>query len=350
KRANTMKKSLSLILALTLVFASLTACAPKAAPEASPSASPEATPTAAPDATGAITLASLKGPTSMGLIKLLDDGANGKTGYTLNSTIYGTADEITGLIANGECDMAAIPANLASVLYGKTKGKIQVAAVNTLGVLNLIEVGDSVKTVADLAGKTVYSTGKGTTPEYVLNAILSKNNIDPATGLTVEFKSEATEIAALLAGENVTPGTLAVLPQPYATTVLMKNPNARIALDLTAEWKNAGLDGELVTGVLVVNSEFAAKNPELVESFLADYEASVSWVNANIPDAAALIAKAGIVPEAKVAEKAIPNCNLVFYKGDTMKTAVSAYLKVLFDQNPKSVGGTLPDENFYLTK
>ncbi|MEG1191426.1 MAG: ABC transporter substrate-binding protein [Oscillospiraceae bacterium] len=342
-----MKKSLSLVLAVLLVLACFTACAPKSP---APSEAPVVSATPAPAPSGSIRLASLKGPTSMGLIKLLDEGANGKTSYTLDSTIYGTADEISGLIAKGECDMAAIPANLASVLYGKTEGKIQVAAVNTLGVLSLIEVGDSIKTVADLAGKTVYSTGKGTTPEYVLNAILSKNNIDPATGLTVEFKSEATEIAALLAGENVQPGTLAVLPQPYATTVLMKNPNARIALDLTSEWKSAGLEGELVTGVLVVNREFAEKNPELVQSFLADYESSVTWVNGNLPDAAALIAKAGIVPEAKVAEKAIPSCNLVFYRDDAMKTAVSAYLKVLFEQNPKAVGGTLPDENFYLTK
>ena len=214
-------------------------------------------------------------------------------------------------------------------------------------MLYVLELGASVSSIEDLKGKTVYSTGKGTTPEYTLNAILSANGIDPDTDLTLDFKSEATEIAAMLTGDTAVTGTVAVLPQPYATTVLMNNPDARIALSLNEEWTKAGLDGKPVTGVLVVNSDFAAANPELVSSFLSDYNDSVTWVNENNEAAAELIAAAEIVPKAAVAVKALPYCSIVFESGADMKADVSAYLEVLFAQESKSVGGALPDDNFY---
>lgn len=345
-----MKKTGFLILSLLLVLALLAGCgvkAPEASQEPSPSQQVTPSPEATPEALGSVRLASLKGPTTMGLVKLLDDAATSKLSYTVDSTIYGTADEIQALLISGDVDMAAIPANLASVLYTKTEGKIQVAAINTLGVLSLVELGNSINSIADLSGKTVYSTGKGTTPEYMLNAVLSANKLSTGTDVIVEYRSEATEIAALLAGETAVEGTIALLPQPYATTVLLSNPKARIALDLTKEWDKAGIDGSPVTGVLVVNRDFAEKNSALVEAFLSDYSSSITWVNANNADAAELIAAAGIVPKAAVAEKALPFCNLSFIGGEDMKNTLSAYLKVLFDQNPKAVGGMMPDDNFY---
>ena len=345
-----MKKNLALILSVLLLLAMLAGCGAKQ-PNASPSDIdlPSNEPVTSPEeeSLGTIRLATLKGPTSMGLIKLLDDDAAGTLSYDVENTIYGAADEITALLVGGELDMAAIPCNLASTLYNKTSGKLQIAAVNTLGVLYVLELGDSVSSIEDLKGKTVYSTGKGTTPEYTLNAILSANGIDPDTDLTLDFKSEATEIAAMLTGDTAVTGTVAVLPQPYATTVLMNNPDARIALSLNEEWTKAGLDGKPVTGVLVVNSDFAAANPELVSSFLSDYNDSVTWVNENNEAAAELIAAAEIVPKAAVAVKALPYCSIVFESGADMKADVSAYLEVLFAQESKSVGGALPDDNFY---
>lgn len=286
----------------------------------------------------------------MGLVKLLEDAKSENLSYTVDNTIYGAADEVTALLINGDVDMAAIPCNLASILYNKTEGAIQIAAVNTLGVIDIIEVGDSIKSIEDLKGKTIYSTGKGTTPEFALNAILRSNDIDPKTDLTIEFKSEATEIAALLTGENAAENAIAVLPQPYASTVIMGNPDARVALDLSEEWDKSDLDGNLVTGVLVMRRDFSEQNPELVKSFLADYADSVAWVNTNNEDAAVLIAEAGIVPKAEVAVTALPYSNIVFKTGEEMKTAVSSYLSVLFEQDPASVGGTLPNEDlFYQT-
>lgn len=345
-----MKKTVSLVLSLLLVLAMLAGCSTKApAPSVAPSDNTQESqqPDAAPESLGSIKLATLKGPTTMGLVKLLDDAAADKLSYVVDNTIYGTADEIQALLVSGDVDMAAIPANLASVLYNKTEGKVQVAAINTLGVLSVVELGTSVNSIADLAGKTVYSTGKGTTPEYMLNAVLSANKLTAGTDVTVEFKSEATEIAALLSGDTAVAGTIAVLPQPYATTVLMNNPNARIALDLTEEWTKAGIDGSPVTGVLAVRSDFAENNPELMKAFLADYGTGVKWIGDNAAAAAELIAAAGIVPKAPVAEKALPYCNIVFIQGEDMKSTLSSYLKVLFDQNPKAVGGVMPDDNFY---
>ncbi len=341
-----MKNILAVILSLCLLL-SLAGCAGAPSPEpVTPQPSEEVGDETVDLSDTTIRVASLKGATTMGMVKLLSDAEKGELAYKVDSQIFGTADEITALIASNSLDMAAIPCNLASVLYNKTEGKLAVAAVNTLGVLYVVESGDTVQSVADLAGKTVYSTGKGTTPEYVFNTVLAGNDIDPASGLTVEFKSESTEIAALLA--DTASDVIAVLPQPYVASVLAQNENVRVALDLTEEWSKVQ-PGSLVTGVLVVSKEFADANPEAVKAFLDDYKASTEWVNANNADAAALIESYGIVAKAALAQKALPECNIVFQSGDEMKTNVSNYLAALFEQNPKAVGGTLPDEGFYYT-
>ena len=338
-----MKKTLSIIIAAVLTLSLISACA-LIPPD------PSSKPMESPSGQGEIKLATLKGPTTMGLVKLLDDAKTDNSDYKLNNTIYGTADEISALLIKGDIDMAAVPCNLASILYNKTEGAIQVAAVNTLGVLNVIELGENINSVADLKGKKIYSTGKGTTPEFVLNAILKANGIDPKTDVDIEYKTEATEIAGILTGENAVKDAIAVLPQPYATTVLLGNPDTRIALDLTKEWENAELSGKLITGVLVVRSEFAKQNAELMKTFLTDYSDSTKWVNDNTEAAAQLIFDAGIVPKTEIAVKALPYCNIVFETGDVMKTDVKSYLNVLFEQEPASVGGVMPDEEFYYSE
>ncbi|MEA5050512.1 MAG: MqnA/MqnD/SBP family protein [Oscillospiraceae bacterium] len=335
-----MKKIISILLVLALVLGAFAACAKT---ETKPETEQPQTP--AVEEGAVLRLASLKGPTTMGLVKLLSDAEAGTLGYTVDSTIYGTADELTGLLVNGDIDAAAIPANLASVLYNKTKGAIKVAAINTLGVLYIVENGETIQSVADLKGKTIYATGKGTTPEYALRSVLTWNGIDPDTDVTIEYKSEATEVAAMLTDENAGEA-IAMLPQPYVTTVLLQNPKVRIALDLTEEWKNAS-GKELVTGVLVVRSDYLDSNPGAFTQFLADYKASTEYVNANPADAAALIEKYGIVAKAAVAEKALPYCNITFIEGSDMRALLENYLTVLSEQNMSSIGGALPDDGFY---
>ncbi len=288
------------------------------------------------------TVASLKGPTTMGMVSLMDKSESSLTEGKYNVSIYGTADELVPLIVSGKVDIANVPCNLASVLYQKTEGKISVLGINTLGVLYIVETGDTIKSVEDLRGKTIYSTGKGTTPEYVLNYILKSAGIDPSTDVTVEFKSEATEVAAML--ENAE-NAVAVLPQPYVTVAMTKNDKIRIALDLTDEWEK--IDGtQLVTGVTIVRNEFLENNKDAVLKFMDEYAESVKFVNENNDEAAALVGKYDIVAEG-VAKKALPYCNIVSVTGDEMKQSIENYLNVLFESDPKSVGGKLPDEAFY---
>lgn len=356
-----MKRLLSMVMAAAMAL-SLAACgstgasssaassqaaSSQAASSAPASSQAESTAASASESTaadGAMRIAGLQGPTTMGMVKLMKDQESMESPL-YEVTMYGAADEIVPLLTKGELDAAAIPANLAATLYQKTEGQIQVAAVNTLGVLYVVTTGDEVASVADLAGKTIYSTGKGTTPEYVLNYILSENGIDPAKDVTIEYKSEATEVLSTLqsAGE----GAVAVLPQPYVTAAQAQVEGLTVALDLTEEWNKIDPDSQLITGVLAVRSDYAEQHPEELEVFLADYRSSIEWVTANTADAAQLVAEYGIVAKAPLAEKALPACNITYMDGADMKQALSGYLDVLYQQDAASVGGALPGDDFY---
>ena len=293
-----------------------------------------------------IRIAGLKGPTSIGLVKVMKDNADGKAANKYEFTIAGSADEITPKLNKGELDMAAIPANLASVLYNNTNGAIKVLAINTLGVLYIVEKGDTVKSVADLKGKTIYATGKGSTPEYTLRYILSKNGVDPDNDVTIEWQSEPTAVVPLLKAND---NAIAMLPQPYVTVAQSNVEGLNIALNLTDEWGKIEGSGALVTGVLVARTEFLEKHPDAVKRMLNEYAASSEYVNANIDDAAALVEEFDIF-KAAIAKKAIPYCNIKVITGDEMRTSLSSYLAVLFEQNAKAVGGKLPDDAFYYVK
>ena len=241
--------------------------------------------------------------------------------------------------------MACVPANLAAVLYGKTDGgAVEVLAVNTLGVLYIVENGETVQSMADLKGQTIVAAGKGSTPEYALRYLLSENGIDPDKDVTIDWKSEHSEcVAALASGQ----ASIALLPQPFVTVAQTKIEGLRMALDLTAEWDALDNGSGLITGVIVARRDVVEANPGAVDAFLAEYEASVEWVNANNADAAQLISEYGIVEAAPVAEKALPYCNIVCITGSEMKEKLSGYLQVLADAEPSSVGGTLPADDFY---
>lgn len=350
-------KKLKVVLLMLLCMVMLSACAKdnKDTSDQKTTVTPEATvattapqATATPAATTAskidINIAALKGPTAIGMVKVMEDATAGTTAGNYNFTVAGTADEISAGLVKGEFDVAAVPCNLASVLYNKTKGQIKIAGINTLGVLYIIETGDTIKTVEDLKGKTIYTTGKGTTPQYTLNYLLTSHGIDPVKDVTIEYKTEPTEVASIL---ETSTDAIAMLPQPYVTAVMMQNPKLKIALNVADEWDAVSKDGSsVVTGVVVVKSDFLEKNKEAFDAFMKEYTDSAAYVNANVDEAAALVEKAGIF-KAGPMKKAIPNCNITLIQGEDMKQKVSGYLKVLFNQEPKSVGGKLPDDNFY---
>ncbi len=289
-----------------------------------------------------VNIAALTGPTAMGMVEMMRDHSD-----TYNFTLAASSDEITPSLVQGELDIAAVPANLAAILYNNTDGGVQVLAINTLGVLYIVERGEAIQSVEDLKGKTLYTAGKGSTPEYALNYILRANGVDPETDLTIEFKSEHSECLSALLND---PDAVAMLPQPFATVAQSKSEDIRIALDLTEEWDALQADQEnpstLITGVVVARTAFIEENPDLIETFMEDYEASIQFTLENTSEAAQLIGEYEIF-EADVAEKALPYCNITFISGEEMKQKLGGYLEELYSQEPASVGDTLPDDAFY---
>ena len=325
-----MKKLTSLLLSAALMI-SLLACGAFAAKTKS-----------------GVRIAGLKGPTTMGLVNLLDMERSGKASQHYDLQLYGAADEIVPKLIKGELDMAAIPANLAATLYQKTNGGIQVDGREHAGRARMWwKTGDSIHSFADLKGRTILSTGKGTTPEYVLRYLLTKNGLDPDKDVKIEYYSEASEVTAQMAASKK--DAIAVLPQPYVTAAQLKDSSLRVVLDLTKEW-NKVCDTQLITGVTVVRTEYAKENPDIVANFLRDYEKSIKAAQTDIAGTAALCEETGVVAKKAIAQKALPQCNIVYRVGDEMKADVNAYLKVLYDASPAAVGGKLPDANFYYTK
>lgn len=315
----------------------------KAASESTQAASEAETAPIGDTSEGAMKIGSLKGPTTMGLVNLMHDVESGsKSGYLFEMQTQ--PDVIMSELVSGKLDVALLPANVAAVAYNKTNKGVKVIDINTLGVLYCVTGDDSVKSVKDLSGKTVLSTGQGASPEYVLNYLLDKNGVKDCD---VQFKSEATEIAATLKED---PTKIAILPQPFVTVAMAQNDALKIAFSLTDEWQAVSPDSKLLTGVTVVRNDYLADHKDQVDAFLADHKASTEKANADVSGTAALVAQYGIIAKAPIAEKALPQCNIVAITGDEMKADLSGYLSVLNAANPKSVGGTLPDDDFYYVK
>ena len=290
-------------------------------------------------------IGSLKGPTSMGLVYLMDRADKGEAANNYEFTMAAAADELLPSMISGDLDIVLVPANVASVLYNKTEGGVSVIDINTLGVLYMVSGDNTIGSMSDLQGRTIYLTGKGTTPDYVLQYLLKENGLTTAD-VALEYKSEATEVAAVL---TQTPEAIGVLPQPFVTAACAQNENLAVVLDLTQEW--AAVQGEggssLVTGVTVVRNAFLEEHKEAVDKFLEEHSASTDFANDNVEEAAELVAAAGIIEKAPVAVKAMPQCNITYIDGNDMKTALSGYLEVLFEQDASSVGGSLPNDDFY---
>lgn len=300
------------------------------------------------EASAEIRIGSLKGPTSMGLVKLMKDSEDGITANRYTFTMETAADALLPKMIQGELDIALVPANVASVLYNKTEGGVAVIDINTLGVLYMVSADDSLASIADLKGKTIYLTGKGTTPDYALHYILEQNGLSESD-VTLEYKSEATEVAAVLANE---PESIGLLPQPFVTAACVQNESLKVIFDLTEEWDAVQGEGgsRLVTGVTVVRTAFLEENQAAVEKFMEEHKASAEYAGSNVDETAELVAAQGIVEKAPVAKMAIPNCNITYIDGEEMKAALEGYLSVLMEQSPESIGGTLPADNFYFLK
>ena len=331
-----IKSIISLLLALTMAL-SLTACGTQADTEPQ---QPDDTP-----APAEVNLYVLSGPTGIGAMNLWAAADAGETQNTYHITMPGANDEVVAAISNGDADIAAVATNLAATLYNKTSGGVTVLAVNTLGVLSLLGNGQEVASIADLAGKTIYAPGQGANPEYILRYVLTGNGLDPDKDVTIQFVGEGSE---LLTVWQTDPEAVIMAPQPVATSILMQNENARTLFNMTDEWDRvSGGDSTLMMGCVIVRNEFLQENPGAVALFLQEYAASIEKAQSDVEGTAALCEQYGLIPKAALAQKAIPSCGLTFVTGAEMKSALSGYLQVMFDADPKSVGGAMPGDDFY---
>lgn len=330
-----MKKLLAVMLSVIMVF-SFAACAGKSANNEGESQTEETT---------TIRIGAMVGPTAMGMVKLRKDSENGNTKNTYAFEDFATdASAFVTPLATGEIDIAAVPSNLAANIYNKTEGRVQVVAVNTLGVLNLVERGNTVNSISDLKGKTIYATGMGAVPEYTIRYILSGNGLDADKDVNIVWCSDTTEALSKLKSED---GAIAVLPQPFVTAASAQISDLRVVMDLNEAWEKINDNSKIVTGVIVVRKEFAEKYPEQFKKFIDEYNESVAYTSSNVDETAQLIAEYGVVASAAIAKKALPKCHIVCYVNGNMKNALKGFLQVLYDQNPKSVGGSMPKDDFY---
>lgn len=319
-----IKKLVSLMSAGIMVLSLLTGCGQKEVAFETP-----------------IQIATLNGPTGMGMTKMIHDASQ-----NYDITLYQSADEIVGKIVSGEIDIACVPSNLAAVLYNKTEQNIYLLGTNTLGVLYIVENGDTVYSLEDLRDKKVIASGKGSTPEYVLNELLLGANIKPDIDIEIEYLANHTDVVTELVANE---GTIALLPQPHVTVATNKNDKVHIAVDLNEVWENQ--EGtNLPMGVIIAQKDFVDTHKEEVEEFLADYEDSVKFVNNNSDEAAEMMATQGILPSAEIALNAIPNCHITFIDGKASKADIEQFYTLLQGVNPQAIGGSLPDEAFYYGK
>lgn len=322
-----MKKLISLLCAVLLLVAICSGC----------SATNSTTPIT-------VRVAAIQGPTGIGMVHLMDAAANNSTAVTYDFSVSSAPTEVGPKLTNGDIDIAALPTNMAATLYNKTSGNIRLLAVNTLGVLYMLENGNTIRSVADLRGKTIYTSGQGANPEYVLNYVLKQNGIDPTTDVTIKFVAENTELATLMLKGDA---TVAMVPQPVVSSITAQNSDIRIALSMNDAWEAvAGEENKLMMGCVAVRKEFWENHPKEVETFLSEYKTAIEKTS-DVDTTAALCEEYGIIPKAAIAKKAIPYCELTFVSGTTMKEQIAKYYSVLFESNPQSIGGKLPDEAFY---
>ena len=324
------KKLLTIAVSVVLTSMSLIGCGPQN--------------TAIKDDT-TIRVGAMSGPTAMGLVKLMEDSKNGNTVNNYEFMDLATdASALVAPMASGELDIAAVPSNLAATLYNNTEHNVIVVAINNLGVLNLVARGDSVNSISDLSGKKIYATGQGAVPEYTIRYVLDGNGINPENDVEIQWCADTTEALSYITEAK---DAIAILPQPFATAACAQVEDLKIVEDLNDSWAKLNPGCEIVTGVIVANASFAKEHKGALDEFLKEYKASVEYTSTNPEESANLIVDFGIVKAAPLAQKALPGCHLQYLDGEDMKKALNGFLEIVYNMNPKAVGGTMPDDGFY---
>ncbi len=338
----TLTKILALTLALLMLLPFVVACTDGTQSDTDTTAD-SADGTKAPDTSLEIKIYALNGTTALGMAQMIDTVNKETATMNYDISLHTAADAITGAIVSGECNIAALPTNVAVRLFNKSEGKLQLLALNTLGVLYLLQNGENITSLSDLEGKTVYVPGAGANPEYITAALLESAGVENVTIDATTYNSPDALQAAITANQI----SLAVLPEPKVTATTSSNADVKVALNLTDEWEAVNGENTLVQGCLVVNTAFAKEHPAEVAKFLEDYKASVEFIQAGSDEAIQMIVDAGILPKVQMAKKALPNCNICFIAGNDMKSVMDTFCQKIFAYDVKSIGGKLPTDDFY---
>ena len=320
-----LKKLTAILLVLLLTFGMMAGCSEKV-------------PTTV---TEVLNVGALNGPTGMGMVQLMDMTDK------YNVSTYQAPTDVTAKIIKGELDVAAVPSNLASVLYNKTEGEVVAVSPITLGVLYILGNDEDIDSVAELKGKTIVASGQGGTPEYVLQKVLENAGLTIYEDVQVQWLANHSEVnTKLLTQED----TIAMIPEPFVSTALSAgNDDVEMIFDMNKLWKDA-TGQELPMGVLVATKSFVTERENDHKVLLNDLQASVDFVNESPEEAAKLIVEKGFIGKEPIVKAAIPNCNIVLYTGDDAesgKAIMKTFNQTLFEMNKASIGGALPGDELY---
>ncbi|MBO4768648.1 MAG: ABC transporter substrate-binding protein, partial [Bacteroidales bacterium] len=252
--------------------------------------------------------------------------------------------QVRKLMLTDSVDIAILPTTMAALLYGKGVD-YRMAAVPIWGTLYLCGTDTTIRSIADLRGRKVYLMAKGMTPDVMFRHLLLANGLEPFRDVDLDYRFPThIDLAnATMAGR----ADMSVITEPYLSQALNANPSLHVLLDLNEEW--AKVDSAPVTETaLVVRGAFAEEHPEAVEAFVDALRRSAEWVNANPGEAAALSVRYGINPDSAAVAGSIPRTNLRVEAASSVKEAIIDYLRVFYEMEPEIIGGSMPDEKFFV--
>ncbi len=289
-----------------------------------------------------VTIATLKGPSAMGMIKFVDSLSH-VSDKSIRVVILNEPIQVRKMVIDGTADFAILPTTMAAILYNRGID-YRLVAIPVWGTLYLFGTDTTITSWEMLKGKTINLMGKGMTPDVLFKHLLIENEINPEGDVRLDYRFPThIDLANAVAAEQA---TLGVISEPLVSLVMEHNSNVMAIFDLNSEWQKV-MDMPIAQTAFIAKGELIDSNKELVDEILNSYEYSTLWVNQNLDSAAQLIVKYNILPNVAVARNSIPRSNLNFVRASIIKSEVESYLQVFYQMNPDIVGGRLPDENFY---
>lgn len=292
----------------------------------------------------AIRIGVLRGPNGMGMSYLMEENSLDAYETSYQISFLASADKLATRFTRGDLEFATLPTTVAANLYKETNGEIQLLGVNMLGGFYLVENGTSIQTISDLKNLELSSSSRPATAQYVLEHLLEANAIEENEQPKVNYVVDNLKLSSAIVSGEI---DIAMLPEPFLSTLLQRNKGLRVALDLSEEWQDVYGDSILPMGCLVVNKEFALKNPESIARFIQHYKTSVEYVNKNQKEAGLLIEKHKLLNNARQATNSIDRSQITWIDASEVQEDVLKYLEIFLESDKNIIGGEVPDEEFF---